>query len=214
MAHARSTTPLTVALFVATALAIGGCASQLAPAPEAVHVPGRGDGALVEAGGVRIVARANAWRSTPRDLQFDVTPLLVSIDNGSAAPLLVRYEHFWLDAPSGQRFAALAPYEITGTATELVPAAFVGRYLGPAWYPGFYDPYFYAPYVRRTVALPTSDMVQKALPEAVIERGGRASGFVYFERVHDVDRITLRTELVNARTGQRFGPVTIPFVVD
>jgi hypothetical protein len=57
-------------------------------------------------------------------------------------------------------------------------------------------------------------MIVKALPEGVLEPGGRVTGFVYFEEVEDVPRVRFVAQLVNASTGARFGTLTIPFVVD
>ena len=205
-------------------LAITGCATHLTPAPDAVLVPGRPGGAVADIAGVRVVARPNAWRGLPTDLAREVTPILVTIDNGSTVPLRVRYEQFALEAQDGRRFAGLGPFDITGTTTELVPAAFIRPHFGLTWgtwhryglahQPFLYDPFYYDPYVRRPVALPTGEMVQKALPEAVIEPGGRSTGFVYFEPVEDVTRVVFRAELVHARTGERFAIASIPFVVE
>lgn len=213
-------------------VAVAGCVARLAPAPEAVLAPGRPDGAVAEVAGVRIVARPNAWHGFPEDLVREVTPILVTIENGSAAPLRVRYEDFALEAPAGGRFAAVSPFDITGTMTDVVPAASIGpRFstsfglaygFGPrfGWHPFLYDPYpyyydpFYEPYFRRQIALPTGDMVQMALPENVIEPGTRATGFLYFPRLRDVERVTFRAPLVHARTGEPIGVASIPFVVD
>src|SRR5438093_409357 len=46
-----------------------------------------------------------------------------------------------------------------------------------------------------------------------VEPGAQVSGFVYFEKVRGADRVTLHATLVNARTDERFGVVSIPFIV-
>jgi hypothetical protein len=215
-------------LFVLVALA--GCATRLVPAPDAIPVPGGAGGAVAEVAGVRVIARASAWRGVPSDLAREVTPVLITMDNRSTVPLRVRYEQFTLDGVGGQRFDAVAPFDITGLGTELVPAASIGPRSGASWViggpfrhglgyaPFLYEPFaydpFYSSYLRREIALPTGDMVQKALPETVIEPGGRATGFVYFERVSDVQRVVFRAELVDARTGERFAIASIPFVTE
>jgi hypothetical protein len=89
---------------------------------------------------------------------------------------------------------------------------------GPWGWSGFYDPFwdpFYGPDTRRErEPLPTRDMVQQALPQGTLEPGGTISGFLYF---HDVSsregNVTLEARLVDARTGEQFGTLTIPFSV-
>jgi len=101
--------------------------------------------------------------------------------------------------------------------------AWGGPHWGPGWYdswygygpgfwgPGFYDPYYYwAP----PEPLPTRDMVRKALPEGTLDMGGTLSGFLYFQSVSPQEgRVTLQARLVDARTGEQFGTLSIPFDV-
>jgi hypothetical protein len=93
------------------------------------------------------------------------------------------------------------------------------------WYPRFnrysgtfgYDGSYYSPYVTRyqQVALPTVDMVQRALPEGVLEAGGSAMGFVYFESLHrDAKMLTLAVEIVDAASGTAVGTARIPFTAN
>ncbi len=75
------------------------------------------------------------------------------------------------------------------------------------WDPLYYDRY----YSTWRESLPTRDMVEKALPEGVLESGGTVSGYLYF---NDVDReraVTFDAEVVNAETGASLGTVRIPF---
>ena len=68
----------------------------------------------------------------------------------------------------------------------------------------------------RRFQLPTGAMVQKALPEGVLEPGGRVTGFLYFEDI-DVgkdDRATFVTDLVNASGGETVGAIRIPLEID
>jgi hypothetical protein len=56
-------------------------------------------------------------------------------------------------------------------------------------------------------------MVQRALPEGVLEAGGRASGFVYFEPLdRDARTLTLAVQIVDAASGAVLGTAQIPFV--
>jgi hypothetical protein len=199
-------------------------------------LPGRRAAAVAQSDGVRIVAEPGAWWGEPRDLEGLIMPLLVTIENTGSTPLRLRYDAFALLAPDGRRYAALPPYDIRGEMTEAIDPPFSpyhpyyapgGRFRpGPPLrrhYPGWapyrgpfaYDPWYYDrhyPAFRR-VLLPTTDMVQMALPEGVLEPGGRVTGFLYFEGVPSrVPRIVFTAALVDARTSAAVGTVTIPFV--
>jgi hypothetical protein len=214
-----ATRPAALALVAAL---VAGCATTLKPAPEATTVGGPGQNAVGAAAGVRVVARAEAWHGEPAALDSIVTPILVTIENDSPHPLRVRYEQFTFVTADGRRLAARGPYDITGVVSE--PAASPPPILGPGivgfvrgrpvYIDPFYDPFFYGRWSFYPVQLPTGDMVQFALPQQTLARGGRVSGFVYFERVERAARrVALTFDLVDADTGQRFGTVSIPFVV-
>ena len=88
--------------------------------------------------------------------------------------------------------------------------------------PFVYDPFFYTSYYPRFVQLqrPTGDMVQKALPEGVLEPGGRMAGFLYFETVDigdvngDDDMGRFSMDLVDASTTRAIGTISIPLEID
>ncbi|MCY1082682.1 hypothetical protein [Archangium lansingense] len=111
------------------------------------------------------------------------------------------------------------------------PSAFVGGHpwgpgwynpwYGPGWYgygPGFYDP-FWGPYSSwywspPPEPLPTRDMLRKVLPEGTLDTGGTLTGFLYFQNVSEREgSVTLQARLVDARTGEHFGTLGIPFGV-
>lgn len=218
------------AVVVATVWLAAGCARALVPAPGAMLVEGIRRGATAEEAGVRVTVRSQAWRGHPPDLRGVVTPLLVTIDNGGQRPLLVRYQQFTLEAPDGRTFVALPPFDIAGTVSEPVGYAAVPLdrfWVAPhlRWYypwapvfdgPFFHDTWYYSRYrpVFHRIALPTGDMVQKALPEGVVDPGGRVSGFLYHEDVRGVDGADFVARLVDAGTGEPLGTVRIPFVLD
>jgi hypothetical protein len=57
-------------------------------------------------------------------------------------------------------------------------------------------------------------MLEMAIPEGVLEPQGRVAGFLYFQRMNDdLKQITLKADLLNARTGATFGTLSIPFGV-
>lgn len=223
-------------LALAVGLLVGtGCATHVSPGPGARLVEeGPGEGAVAEAEGVRLEARSRAWRWTPRTLDRELTPIFVELHNEDDRSLRVRYGDFAFVATEGDaRFAALPPFEVKGEVTVPVQTAYrspgfrVAPHLG-SYYPnslvyggGFaYDDPYYADHHRRMayrdVALPSDDMLSHALPEGVIEPGGRAAGFVYFERIEDAETraFELRFELVDAEGEQPFGRLAIPFVVE
>jgi hypothetical protein len=221
-------------LIILGALGSAACSRSLAkliPAPGVAVAPGPGNGAMANAAGVRVVARAQAWQWDPSDLNTKVTPILVELQNDSDHPVLVRYNRISLTDADQHRFNVMPPYDIDATLTE--PYTVQNPYYGfdrftvapylSRWYPRFsryngafaYDATYYSPYMTRyrDIRLPTTDMVQRALPEGVLAPGGRAMGFVYFEALHrDAKTLTLAIDIVDASTGAVLGTARIPFV--
>jgi hypothetical protein len=224
---------LTAALLgVAVAVSLVGCAStpELVPAPGAQPAPpGPGKGAIAEVHGVTVIARSDAWSGFPPDLDR-VTPILVTIENNSSVPLRLRYNEFRLEAQeTGETFAAIPPFDIRGTEVEPITAlGYSGFWVAPYYapfYPGLrpyygafpFDHYYYDTYYPTWVdiQLPTGDMIQKALPEGVLDPGGRVTGYLYFHNVKRTAKVVVFTdELVNASTGDAFGTIRIPFEVE
>lgn len=208
---------------LALVLLLAGCAAQLRPAPDARLVPGLPGAATAQADGVTLTAQAGAWRGRPPGLETYVTPVLVTVDNGSRVPVRLRYADFALVDARGRRLEARAPFEVRGAVAEPLPYYAFPR--GPflvrdiAGRPVLVDPFWYDPFYfdfprYRRVELPTGDMVQLALPEKVLEPGARVSGFVYFEPVERAaSPLTLTVRLVDDRSGEPFATATIPFVL-
>jgi hypothetical protein len=204
-------------------LLLAGCAARLQPAPDARLVPGQPGAASAQADGVTVTAQAGAWRGRPPGLEMYVTPVLVTVDNASRAPVRLRYADFALVDAGGRRFAAQAPFQVRGVVTEPLPYYAFPR--GPflvrdiAGRAVLVDPFWWDPFYLdvpryRRVELPTGDMVQLALPEKVVEPGARVSGFVYFERIERAaSPVTLSVRLVDDRSGEPFATATIPFVL-
>jgi hypothetical protein len=67
----------------------------------------------------------------------------------------------------------------------------------------------------REIVLPTEEILERALPEGVIDPGGQVEGFLHFAKV-DVEesRDRFRADLVNARDGDVFGTITTRFTVE
>jgi hypothetical protein len=215
------------------AAAAGGCArtqAKLTPAPGADVVAGRGRGAEAVAAGVRVVARAGAWAWNPTDLDTKATPILIELGNNGSVNMLVRYDRITLTDEAGHRFAAMPPYDVNATVNESYtvrnPYYGFSRFaIAPylrRWYPGFspyagtfaYEGGYYSPYITRyqSVKLPTADMIQRALPEGVLQAGGHAEGFVYFEALdRDAGMLTLNVDIIDANSGETEGTAHIPF---
>lgn len=223
-----------LALNAALAALCVGCASQqLRPAPEAQLVPNEPDVALAQSDGVRMTVDADAWSAYPRGLEKTITPIKVTIENRSDQPLRVRYNEIVLRTASGVELAALPPMDIRGWATQrsdypvYVPRfAYSGFYVAPWYYPYYanvhrwdhpwaFDRYYYDRYYPMwRVELPTREMRERAIPEGVIEPGGRVSGFLYFPPLpRDTERVTFAADLVNGRDGNGFGKLDVPFIL-
>jgi hypothetical protein len=62
--------------------------------------------------------------------------------------------------------------------------------------------------------LPTRDVLRLSVPEGVLEEGGSVTGFLYFENLSARERqTTFQVRLVDAKTGEAFGSLAIPFQV-
>ena len=206
-----------------------GCNARLVPAPDAQIVPGAKTAAFAEVAGVRMVVAPHQWTGDPEDLQEVATPLRVTIENGSNRPLRIRYDQFTLSAPAGFKATAQAPHKVEGTVIKPVflpqtfyrPSEFE---LAPHYrthvedtsrprHPWNYDEYT-PRYNLRELPLPSEDMLERGIPEGVLEARAQISGFRYFEKLsEDLPVVVFAADLVNARTGNRFGMIRIPLVV-
>lgn len=235
--HARARLGL---LGAVTVLALASCIpeTQLRPTPDARSPAGEPTAVVAEAQGVRLIADGTAWKGSPRNLETRLTPVELRVENHSGRTLSIRYAHFDLVGASKFHYAALSPM-LMQEANDQGPTCVagytprpywsVGATWGPrrgwyqrqrAWWPSpFYDPFydpFYGPrsYVRCEEPLPTQDMMDRALPEGTLEDEGTVSGFLYFQGVGDRERqVILQAQLVDAKTNQPFGELSIPFQV-
>lgn len=211
--------------------ALVGCSSTstLTPAPGANEVTGRGEGAIARAAGVEMVARAGAWHGDPSNLAQRLTPMMVTIRNDSGQPIRIRYNELMLVTPMGTVYKALPPVDINAAVSQRYTVVYPPSHFR---YAPYYSPLlhgvpiydrsfaYHRPYwdrygtVMRKVELPTLDMLQRALPEGVLETGGVVSGFVYFPGIGaNVNQVNVRADLMNAETGQRLTTLAIPFQV-
>lgn len=189
--------------------------------------------------GVAATVEADSWTGDPR-IEAYLTPLRVELENNSEHPLRLRYDHFALIAQEdGSRYSALPPYaveeEVDGDPVAVHPGPISepgfrhrGFHVAPYYadvYPGIhywshsfaYDPYYYDYYADYWVEneMPSEEMLQKVLPEGVIDPGGSVSGFLFFEHVPpSVEKVQFHYELTNAENGQRFGVISFPLLVE
>jgi len=212
---------------IVVALTLSACVGRLEPAGTAQLAPGEGSAATATVDGVTVVARANAWRGFPSDLDRQMTPILLTIRNDRAAPVAVKLGEIALVAPTGRRFAALPPQAIEGSlvapASALPYAAGGIFWAGPREadtrdrpFPFGWEDHYDRP-AYATIRLPTRDMLARALPDGPIQPGQPVQGFAYFERVGpkgtSVDLVMPLVEmpLVDPNGGRSLRDVRIPF---
>ena len=215
-------------------LALAGCAAtEIKPAPVANQLPGPGQGAIAQANNVVVEARADAWEWRPEDLTREVTPLLVTVRNNSDRPISIQYSRFQLVTNDGRTLRALPPFDIRGSVTKRV-GTLGYPYSGFSVYPGLspyytdvtpvadpigfgFDPLYYDTYYSELVQiqLPTDDMLERALPEGVLDPGGEVTGFLYMQNVGEqTARLEFQYNVIDASTGEQFASIEIPFVTE
>lgn len=202
---------------------------ELVPGPGAQTAPGHPRTAEETIEGVHVLVDSDAWRSSP--VREVLSPVRVTLENGTARALRVSYGQFTLGGPSGFRLAALPPYQVVAqdvaASGATVPPGFVGQnyfvapwaaryYRGVApWYGPFpYDPVYYNRwYGAWPPNLPNDEVLRHALPEGVLQPGGKVSGFLYFKDQPPGTALTFYAALVDGNSGEAFGTVAIPFTV-
>jgi hypothetical protein len=200
----------------------------LVPAPSAQK---EGDfSASAREKGVQVTAQGD-WEGEPSTLSEVVTPIQIAIHNHSENPLVLRYQEFSLRAGNdGFVSSAIPPFQVNRPGVMAVNPAFPysNFYLAPQYTPFYpsltpwprdfaWGPYAYDSYATAwQAALPTNDMLQKALPEGVLDKRGSITGFVYFQRLNFPvgTPAYFSLNLINANDGKKFGTVTIPFLIE
>lgn len=194
----------------------------------------RNDRAVVTDGKIEITVEYAEWPEAVR-ITEEVTPIRIVIENRGDVPISVRYGDFALLGTSGTAYRALAPFDIEGSAIVLGspdmrlhnPAIEYRSFrvyqpYGPV-YPGldtFSGPYSYDAYYTDTYAywprreLPTEEMIERALPEGVLDPGGRLAGWLYFERVDDdEDWVIFDAVLGDVESGDPLSRLSVTFIV-
>jgi hypothetical protein len=196
-----------------------------------LHTPARAsatDRAVATVSGVHVTIDTDEWRGVPEALG-DLVALQVTIENASSRPLRLRYREFALVSPSGERAPALPPFDLEQTVTYWLtsyPYPWYAFHLAPhlsGFYRGFWtgawdfthDADYYATHYRTLTGLvqPTPDMLRNALPEGVLEPGGRITGFLYFQDHGNSQRATFQANLLDAASRQTFGRIQVTMMV-
>jgi len=224
---------LALLAFIAT-----GCTSypRLEPAPGAEQI--NGERVISRFDGVIVQIDTDAWQE-PGEVRRYTTPLQVTVRNESERPVTLRYQDFALVRDDGTVYSALPPFEIEGTIRRregtvvarpllntprfyhrrfLVSPYYAHIYPSLTRYPGafYHDPLFHDRYytIWRDIDLPTEEMLERALPEGIIQPGGEVRGMVYFEPLEDAaDKVRFQFDLVDGGDADAFGEVSIPLLV-
>ena len=186
-------------VLAALTASVGACATepQLLPASGHKSSIGRRTLAVESRSGVTVTADGSVWDSSPKNLPTEVTPVWVTLHNGTGRSLRVQYDEFTLRGASGAIYVALAPYVLRGSpsrpAFEVPDGGYfdkfkVAAYLAPfyPWLPVWSGPLPHGPSIQSVAwraGWPSADMLDRALPEGVLENSGTASGFLYFQKV-------------------------------
>jgi hypothetical protein len=186
-------------VLVALVATVGACATQpeLLPASGHTSAMGRRSLAVESRSGVAVTADGSVWDSWPKNLATEVTPVWVTLHNETGRSLRVQYDEFTLRGASGAIYNALTPYVLRTSMSKPVfqvqdagdfDKFQVAPYLAPfyPWLPVWNGPLPHGPSISQVAwraGLPTDSMLERALPEGVLENGGSVSGFLYFQRV-------------------------------
>ena len=218
-------------------LALIGCATfgeteaTLLPAPG--HAISAGSSLTVQGrGGLLVIADGDTWQGSPENLSTLATPVWVTLKNLSHDSLQIRYGEFGLDGQSGTEYRVLTPYttqtdalrhKATGPNPAYFDGFYVADYLAPI-YPGL--PVWQAPLDYRRSHhpvdwgqnMPTASMIGQALPEGVLGPGGRASGFLYFQKLSPQEKaVSLRAHIQTVpqehQPSTQVAAIDIPFRV-
>jgi len=214
-------------------VSMGACALEpkLMPASGYTSSIGRRSLAGESRSGLTVTADASVWDSPPQRLTTEVTPVWVTLRNETGRPLRVQYDEFTLRGASGATYIALAPY------VSRAPRSNQGFEVQDG---GDFDNFYVAPYVAATypwlpvwngplphgpsiysvawrAGLPSASMLERALPEGVMEDSGTASGYLYFQKVRAQEgKVTLLAGLQEPAGARQqthqVASIEIPFV--
>jgi hypothetical protein len=156
----------------------------------------RGEVAVAEGERVKLIVDPNRWEGEAAILE-KVTPIRVRIENRSRKPLRIAYDGFTLRDSSGPISPSLPPYEVKGIVTDTVQGAKASD-VRISW----------------ESSLPTSEMLQRALQEGVLEEGGAIEGYLYFPPVDpNENAVELTAQFRDFGSGAEVVTLRAPFKV-
>lgn len=188
--------------------------------------------AEVDSSAVNVTVKSQAWDDFPENLYDEVTPLYVTIENRTNEPIYFGYAQMNLVESDGDLRPALPLLDIGEDVTvrdALQPNFEHRNFFVMSPYQPYYpsmtvtpyrtaptSPYDYHRYFSKwEVDLPTLEMIEQAIPEGVIDPGGRVAGFLYFEEVdEDEDFVTFTYVAHGMRGNAELDRVAVRFDVD
>jgi hypothetical protein len=135
----------------------------------------------------------------------------------------------------GASYRAIPPRRVTGLVDSeeyIQPRFTYGQFYAAPYYRGYYSgvpaysgeflldvPYHesYDSYWDGRAILPTPDMIARALPEGVLNPGGRLDGYVYFQKPKQEQGTGVDLRVALNAAGDQVEPlisVSLPFVLD
>jgi hypothetical protein len=219
---------------VAVAVLVMACAPQaeLEPADDA-DTPVTEEVAEAAMTGVELEVTGEVWQGDTI-VTHTVTPVRVEISNASNHQLLISYDNFSV-LGAAAAYEVISPFvldladETAITVTNVEPLTTVevvadGFLVAPWVAPAYADfevydadleiergAYVDYETVWAETGLPDEAMQAVALPEGVLSPGGMVSGYVYFEKLDEVEEnVNLMFQLEDAGSGELFGTLTIP----
>lgn len=199
----------------------------LAPGPSAKKTSE--SAAETRVAGIHVAVDGDAWKGSP-PTSGELVPVLVTLNNESGHPLKISYDSFSLNLSGGFHLLPLPPYRVAQQATvESTPVYpdfyysdfFISPWYAP-YYPGFsvwpdhVGPGFdYDGAYGGWPAEPDEDVLAKAIPEGVLDSGGKLSGFLYFAspRADELMSVDFTARFTDGRSGDEVAEARIPFVV-
>jgi hypothetical protein len=189
-----------------------GVGPRLLPAEDAFKVPGLDHAAAAADNYIEVIAQTSRWPGNVRVTRA-VQPVRVHIVNNSGRPVQLRYEHFRLVSDDGEEFPAIPALSIQDvTRADGYAAPIEPRFKRSSFSVAPYHAYAYTnvtvyqgPFARNaahyetygglmaSARLPTPLMQSWALPEGVLDSGGRVDGYLFFQRVPS-DKTQVRLE--------------------
>jgi hypothetical protein len=197
----------------------------LTVAPQSKVLPGEPDAAVASAAGVRLVIRPGAWSGNPPDLSESVLPLQVTLENHSSHCIDMQRALFTLRGPTLDYEPLAPPALVQKTVKVRRDPLYVLQPDSTTWMrtggksgslatlaPNDGSPPVFVPhYATSVVSLPTTDMIDRALPKKNLQPGETVSGFLYYERPPQTVRsVRFTLDLIDASSSLTFGHLMVP----